>query len=109
MGTDSFIVYIKTDDIYIDIAEDVETTFYTSRNQLDLKEKTKKITGLIKQQLGVKIETRFVRLRAKTCSYLIDDGSKDKKAKGTKRCVKKNYLNLKMIKAVQKELKFIKK
>ena len=32
MGTDSFIVYIKTDDIYIDIAEDVETTFYTSRN-----------------------------------------------------------------------------
>ena len=42
MGTDSFIVYIKTDYIYIDIAEDVETTFYTSRNQLGLKEKTKK-------------------------------------------------------------------
>ena len=28
--TDSFIVYIKTDDIYKDIAEDVETRFDTS-------------------------------------------------------------------------------
>ena len=27
MGTDSFIVYIKADDIYKDIAEDVETRF----------------------------------------------------------------------------------
>ena len=27
MGTDSLIVYIKTDDIYKDIAEDVETRF----------------------------------------------------------------------------------
>ena len=30
MDTDSFIVYIKTDDIYKDIAEDVETRFDTS-------------------------------------------------------------------------------
>ena len=29
MDTDSFIVYIKTDDIYKDIAEDVETIFDT--------------------------------------------------------------------------------
>ena len=29
MDTDSFIVYIKTDDIYKDIAEDVETRFDT--------------------------------------------------------------------------------
>ena len=27
MDTDSFIVYIKTDDIYKDIAEDAETRF----------------------------------------------------------------------------------
>ena len=27
MDTDSFVVYIKTDDNYKDIAEDVETTF----------------------------------------------------------------------------------
>ena len=29
MDTDSFIVYIKTDDIYKNIAEDVETRFDT--------------------------------------------------------------------------------
>ena len=27
MDTDSFIIYIKTDDIYKDIAEDIETRF----------------------------------------------------------------------------------
>ena len=31
--TDSFIVYIKTDDISKDIAEDVETKFYTLNNE----------------------------------------------------------------------------
>ena len=30
MGTDSFIIHVKTDDIYKDIAEDVETRFDTS-------------------------------------------------------------------------------
>ena len=31
MGTDSFIIYIKTKDIYTDIAEDVERRFDNSR------------------------------------------------------------------------------
>ena len=35
MDTDSFIAYIKTDDIYNDILEDVETRFGTSNYQLD--------------------------------------------------------------------------
>ena len=35
MDTDSFIVYIKTDDIYKDIAEDVEIRFDTSNYELD--------------------------------------------------------------------------
>ena len=30
-----FIVYIKTDDIYEDIAQDVETRFYTSNYELE--------------------------------------------------------------------------
>ena len=38
--------------------------------------------------------TKFVGLRAKTYSYLIDDGSEDKKAKGTKKCVIKRKLKL---------------
>ena len=55
MNTDSFIVYIKTDDIYEDIAEDVETRFGTSNNELDRplpKPKNKRIIGLIKDELG---------------------------------------------------------
>ena len=35
MNTDSFIIYIKTDDIYQDIAKDVETRFDTSNYELD--------------------------------------------------------------------------
>ena len=33
--TDSFIVHVKTDDIYKSIAEDVETRFDTSNYELD--------------------------------------------------------------------------
>ena len=54
--------------------------------------KNKTVIGLIKDELGRKIMTRFVGLRAKTYSYLIDDGTKDKKAKGTKMCVIKRKL-----------------
>ena len=42
---DSFIGYIKADDIYKEIAKDVETRFYTSKYELDrplLKIKNKK-------------------------------------------------------------------
>ena len=35
MDTGSFIVYIKTDDIYKDIAEDVEARFGTSNYELE--------------------------------------------------------------------------
>ena len=35
MDTDSFIVYIKPDNIYKDIAEDVKTKFDTSNYELD--------------------------------------------------------------------------
>ena len=58
MDTDSFIVYIKTDDIYKGIAEDVETRFDTLNYELDTplpKAKNKKVTGLMKDELGGKI------------------------------------------------------
>ena len=35
--TDSFVVYIKTDDIYKDNTEDVETSFDTSDYELPLR------------------------------------------------------------------------
>ena len=90
MDTDSLIVYIKIEDIYKDIAEDSETRFDTSNYELEKpspKEKNKNVIGLMKAELGGKIMTKFVGLRAKTYSYLIDDGNEDKKAKDTKNCV----------------------
>ena len=59
MDTDSSIVYIKTDDIYKDIAEDVETTPLP-------KGKNKKIFGLMKYESGGKSNIKYVGLRAKT-------------------------------------------
>ena len=63
---------LKTDDIYKDIAEDVETRFGTSNFELDRplpKGKNKNVTGLIKKELGGQIMKEFARLRAKTYSY----------------------------------------
>ena len=44
--------------------------------------------------------TKFDGLRARTYSYLIDDGSEYKKAKGTKKCVIKRKLKFENIKTV---------
>ena len=54
IDTDSFIVHIKVDDIYKDIAEDVEIRFDTSNFEIDhhLKQKNKKVIGLMKDELG---------------------------------------------------------
>ena len=105
MDIDSFLVYITAHEIYKDIAEDVETRFDTSNYQLQtplLKGKIKDVIGLMKDELGGKIMTEFVGLRAKTYSYLIDNGSEDKKAKGTKK-----PLNLKIIKSFWNQLNLI--
>ena len=46
MDTDSFIVYVRTNDIYKNINEDVETRFDTSNYELEkLLTKGKKQTG----------------------------------------------------------------
>ena len=103
MDTDSFIVYIKTNDIYKDIEEYVETRFDTSDYELDRplpKAKNKKVIGLTKDELGGKITTKFVGLKAKTYSYLIDDGVKIKKQKAQKSVLYKENLNLRIIKTV---------
>ena len=63
MDTESFIAYIKTDDIYKDIAKDVETRFDTSNYGLD---RALKVIGLMKDELGGKKMKEFVGLRAET-------------------------------------------
>ena len=82
MKKHSFIVYMKIEDIYKDIAEHIETRFDTSNYELDRpwpNGKNKKVFGLMKDKLDGKIMTKFVEIRAKAYSYLIDDTSEDKK------------------------------
>ena len=90
MNKDGFFLYIKTEDIYKDIAKDVEIRFDTSNYELYRplpRGKSRKVIGLMKDELGRKIMKDFVGIRAKTYTYLIDDGSEDKKAKDAKKCV----------------------
>ena len=58
MDTSSFIVYIKTENIYADIANNVEARDDTSiLNQTDhyQKKKNQKVRGLMKDELDGKI------------------------------------------------------
>ena len=82
--TDSFIINIKTEGFYKDIADDVEKRFNTSNyeiNRLLPIGKNKKVIGLMKDELGGKIMTEFVALRPKTYSCLTDDCKEDKRQK----------------------------
>ena len=88
MDTDSFIMHIKTEDFYRDIADDVEKRFDTSNYQVNRPlptGKNKKVIGLMKDELGGKIMTECVAVRPKPYSYLMDDGGSDKKTKGIKK------------------------
>ena len=118
MDTDSFIVHLRTDDVFKDIAEDVETRFDTSNFKIDRplrKGKNKRIIGLMKDELGGQIMKEFVGLRAKTYSYLKDNNDEDEKAKGTKRYVIKRKLKFQDYKnclegaQIERKIKYLRK
>ena len=93
MDTDSFVYEIETEDFYRDIAGDVEMRFDTSGYSKEDNRplpigKNKKVIGLMKDELGGKIMTEFVALRAKMYAYrkLDEKEPEDKRCKGTKKC-----------------------
>ena len=72
MDTDSFVMNIKTEDFYKDIANDVEKRFDTSNYDVDRPlptRKNKKVISLMNDKLGGNIITEFATLRPKTFSY----------------------------------------
>ena len=83
MDAETFIVQTKTDDIYKDIAEDVETWLNTSDYELD--------RPFHKHDLGEEIMKEFA-LRVKIYSYVSDNNDEDKKARSKKKCVIKMKL-----------------
>ena len=114
MDTDSFIIYVQTDDFYKDISNDVnkwlDTGNYSRYIERPLeKGKNKKVIGKFKDELGGLVMSKFCAHRAKSYAFLIygfndNDYEKrgiiNKKAKGTKKCVIRNkitfndYVNL---------------
>ena len=101
MDTDSFIFEIQTDDFFEDINNDIENWFDTSNYDKNDNRPlkigiNKKVIGKFKDELGGKILTEFVALRAKTYAYTQLNNEKldeHKKAKSTKKCVIKKHLN----------------
>ena len=74
MDTDSFIMYVKTEDFHKDIANDVERRFDTSNyDEKDKRPlpigKNKKVIGKFKDELGGKIMIEFCALTAKAYVY----------------------------------------
>ena len=95
MDTDSLVYDIKTEDFHEDISDDVLARFDNSGycpNRPLLVGLSKKVTGLMKDELGGKIMTEFVALRPKLYSYKKLDDSEDKKCKEIKKCIVKKTL-----------------
>ena len=62
MSTDSFIIHVKAEDIYKDMAEDIESRFNTSNYEvnLPLPMGKNKVIGMMKDELGERIMRNFV-------------------------------------------------
>ena len=76
---DSFVIYIETEDLYKDNANDVERWFDTSNYDENktgkrplLISKNKEVIGLFKNELGGEIMTEFAGIRRKTYEYLLN-------------------------------------
>ena len=90
--TDSFTIYINTEDFFEDVFNDVEKWYDTSNYDKNDKRplpigKNKKVPDLFKDELVGKIIRGVVILRPKAYAYLDEDGNEHKKSKCTKKCV----------------------
>ena len=100
MDTDSFVIHIKTEDFYKDIAADVKRWFDTSNyDEADKRPlptgENENVIGMFKDELVGKILIEFCGLRSKAYTYRLDDDTEKKKAKGTKKCIVKRELTCK--------------
>ena len=105
--TDSFIIHIKTDDIYADINNDVNERFDTSNiskntNRPITSSINKKVLNMMKDELGDDEMIESVNVCAKLYSFTRQtrDGKviESSKAKGVKKCIKKNIFVIKILK-----------
>ena len=89
--TDSLMIVVETEDFYKDIAPYVHKLFDTSNFSKEHPSNiqtgvNKKVIGMFKDEVGGKIITEFVGLRAKNYSFVCE-GKEYKKCKGIKKGV----------------------
>ena len=96
MDTDSFIIFVETEDFYKDISDDVKERLDTSGYSKDDKRLpvglNKKVIGKMKDELNGQAMTEFVALASKVYAYLCDNDEIDKRVKGIKKCVRDKVL-----------------
>ena len=94
MDTDSFVINIKTEDFYKDIASDVKKWFDISKYDENVFPigKTKKVIGKFKDELEGKIMTEFCALRGKAYAFKLDNDTEHEKAKVKKKSLIKREL-----------------
>lgn len=93
MDTDSQILKIETEDIYKDMQRDREIydTSNYPRDHPNFSEENKKVPGKWKDELGGKICTEVVALKAKCYGYTTDTGKTNIMCKGIQKCVKDKF------------------
>ena len=91
MDTNSFIIHVKTEDIYKDIML-IDDSRLQIMMQIDRCLWRKKVIGLIKNKMGGQIIKLFFGLLPKKYSYLNVNDDDYKQAKVTKRYVVKRKL-----------------
>ena len=92
MDTDTFVIHIRTEDFYEDVADDVEKWFDTSNYSKDdnrplLIGWNEKIICPFNHELGGKIMKELFGLTEKIWACLMNDDSEHKKTKGAKKNV----------------------
>ena len=99
MDTDGVKYYIKTEDIYKDMNENIsifDTSNYPKNHPSGIKSGiNKKVPGKFKDELGGEPIIGYVGLRPKLYSYLTLSNKEEKKAKGVKKNIIKNGMKFK--------------
>ena len=101
MDMDSLIYSIEMDNFYKDVADNVKDRFDMSGHNPDRPLPmglNKKVIGLMKDELGGGIMTKFITLRPKMHAYKTGN-SESKKCKGIKKCIVKKTISFKDYKA----------
>ena len=96
--TDSFVMEVKTEDVYKDIAPDVQKTFHTSNYKEEHPSGlpvglNKKLPRMMKDKMAGGVIVQYVGLRSKLHGMMSLDGKVKKRAKGVPKSVVKKSVN----------------